>query len=210
MLITTQVNFDSTAVLEPSAGDAAAATNAHCPQAAAVHPFKWTDEQSDALRGFVGEGFSYSQSADKINARFGTDYSRNAAIGRANRIGLACPIRSGGSGPTEKRRRQEKFTRPKQFNTRPAMLSPETLKLRCLEMVPRNLSLLDLEKNDCRYAYGAGPFVFCGHPKIAGSSYCGTHFQLSRTSARPLTEEEQARRRATFIKSTHTNVWEAI
>lgn len=35
--------------------------------------------------------------------------------------------------------------------------------------------LLDLESDDCRYPFGDGPIVFCGHRTVAGSSYCLPH-----------------------------------
>ena len=45
----------------------------------------------------------------------------------------------------------------------------ETLNLRCVEIVPRHLSLIDLEIRDCRYPYGRDEegqaITFCGHPQ---------------------------------------------
>src|SRR4051812_17619035 len=55
---------------------------------------KWTIEQADALRLLVLENrMSYGVIAAKINEQFGTDYSRNAAIGRAGRMGLITPCK---------------------------------------------------------------------------------------------------------------------
>ena len=63
----------------------------------------WTPEHSDALREYLAKGMSYSQVADAINAKFKTAYSRNAALGRARRMGLAGPERTGKSrhGPKQ-------------------------------------------------------------------------------------------------------------
>jgi hypothetical protein len=47
----------------------------------------WAPEHSDALREFLAKGMSYSKAADAINAKFGTRYTRNAAIGRGKRMG---------------------------------------------------------------------------------------------------------------------------
>ena len=55
----------------------------------------WAPEHCDALREYLAKGMSYAEAADAINARFDTAYSRNAAIGRAKRMGLAVP------GPAE-------------------------------------------------------------------------------------------------------------
>ena len=51
--------------------------------------FSWEAAHSQALREYLAKGMSYSEIADAINARFGTAYSRNAAIGRAKRLGLS-------------------------------------------------------------------------------------------------------------------------
>ena len=53
----------------------------------------WQAAHSQALREYLAKGMSYSEIADAINAKFGTAYSRNAAIGRARRMGLAGPER---------------------------------------------------------------------------------------------------------------------
>ena len=57
------------------------------------------------------------------------------------------------------------------------------LKLRCVGIVPRHLSLLELEPGDCRYPYGGEAegeaITFCGHPRREGSSYCVSHFHLT-------------------------------
>jgi hypothetical protein len=53
----------------------------------------WTPQHSEALREYLARGMSYSKIADAINAKFKTAYSRNAAIGRARRMGLAGPQR---------------------------------------------------------------------------------------------------------------------
>jgi GcrA cell cycle regulator len=60
----------------------------------------------------------------------------------------------------------------------------ETVKLRCVEIDPRHLSLMDLEPGDCRYPYGGDEegeaITFCGHPQRRGTSYCAAHFHLTR------------------------------
>ena len=48
----------------------------------------WAPEQSKLLRELVARGLSYAEIANAINAKFRTCYSRNAAIGRAKRMGI--------------------------------------------------------------------------------------------------------------------------
>jgi GcrA cell cycle regulator len=62
----------------------------------------------------------------------------------------------------------------------------ETPALRCVDVEPRHLSLLELAVGDCRYPYGGDAegeaITFCGHPKREDSSYCPAHFHLTQGS----------------------------
>jgi GcrA cell cycle regulator len=150
----------------------------------------WAPEHSDALRKYLAKGMSYSEIANAINAKFKTAYSRNAAIGRAKRMGLAGhdrlddwpkPPLSTKVPPLRKLRERyaAEFMRPM-----PIFERTEAVKLRCVEIDPRHLSLIELQRGDCRYPYGGNgegePITFCGHPRREGSSYCGPHFHLTR------------------------------
>jgi GcrA cell cycle regulator len=156
----------------------------------------WEAEHSQALREYLAKGMSYSEIADALNARFGTAYSRSAAIGRAKRLGYPRPDRSTDSlQHWPKRPPRAKASRLHQPRERhvPEFMRPmpvfermEAPKLRCVEVVPpRHLSLVDLEPGDCRYPYGGDEegeaITFCGHPRREGSSYCAPHFHLTRT-----------------------------
>jgi GcrA cell cycle regulator len=152
----------------------------------------WQPEHSDALRDYLAKGLSYAEIARAINARFHTAYSRNATIGRARRMGIS-DLGQSGAPRRPKRRRKP---RPTQFDkmrkrraakprpSRPVLKRAAALKLRCVAIVPRHLSLLDLEPNDCRYPFGGDEdgeaITFCGHPRRQGSSYCVSHFHLTR------------------------------
>ena len=58
-----------------------------------MQSISWAPGHTDALREYLAKGMSYSEIAGAINAKFGTAFSRNAAIGRARRMGLAAPAR---------------------------------------------------------------------------------------------------------------------
>jgi GcrA cell cycle regulator len=154
----------------------------------------WEPEHSDALREYLAKGMSYSEIADAINAKFKTAYSRNAAIGRAKRMGVAGPKPPADlpghwpGRPSEakapplrklRERHSPEFVRPM-----PVFERTEKVKLRCVEIAPGHLSLIDLEHGDCRYPYGGDEdgeaITFCGHPRRQGSSYCTPHFHLTR------------------------------
>ena len=142
--------------------------------------FTWTPEQSAVLKSLLSAGLAYSEIAKTINEQFGVSFTRNAAIGRATRMGLVCPDKP--KAPPKPRkpsqhRMRERYD-PNSRRIMPIFESTGVIQLRCVEIVPRHLSLIDLEPGDCRYAYGEGPFTFCAHPKLATSSYCGPHHAL--------------------------------
>jgi GcrA cell cycle regulator len=157
-------------------------------QGEAMQSTNWTEEHSKALREFLESGMPYSRIADAINAKFQTAYSRNAAIGRAQRMGLAGSDRPNDRPelpPRAKARlhRLRERHAPESMLMMPRFEREETVKLRCVEIDPRHLSLMDLEPGDCRYPYGGDEegeaITFCGHPQLRGSSYCAAHFHLT-------------------------------
>ena len=157
-----------------------------------MQSFIWAPEHSDALRDCLSRGMSYGQAADAINARFGTEFTRSAAVGRAKRLGLkTAAARKTLPRPRRPRRRGESASKAPQKVVRPdAPAVPPTstepvkpLKLRCVGIRPRLLAFADLEPGDCRYPYGGEKegetYAFCGHSRIPRSSYCRPHHVLT-------------------------------
>jgi GcrA cell cycle regulator len=162
----------------------------------------WEEAHSAALREHVEKGMSFAEAARALNERFGTAYSRNAAIGRARRMGLPSPERA--KRVARPRPPKPAVARPNKRRKRAVSGSPggvevreraAALQLRCVAIDPRHLSLIELEAGDCRYPYGGDaegePITFCGHPRRDGSSYCVSHFHL--TSAPELRERAPAK-----------------
>ena len=156
----------------------------------------WEDAHSVALRELVEKGLSFKEIARALNERFGTAYTRNAAIGRARRLGLSTPKPAGPSGvfaaarkPDARKiceRRARVLAKPAPKLATPRLSTLEraaVLQLRCVAITPRHLALIELEPGDCRYPYGGDvegePITFCGHPRREGSSYCASHFHLT-------------------------------
>jgi GcrA cell cycle regulator len=155
----------------------------------------WAPEHCQALREYRARGMSYGQIAQALNAKFGTTYTRNAALGRGVRMGLP----SSGQ-PVRREKRFPEIRRPKRPRTTiteplprraaesaeaaPAVKPVKPVTLRCVGITPRLIPLIELTAGDCRYPYGGDtdgePITFCGHPKLPGSSYCGPHFHLTR------------------------------
>lgn len=159
-----------------------------------MEPGHWSSEHSDALRDYFLKGMSYAEIGRQINARFGTAYSRNAVVGRAKRLGLAAPARMTSPSVVPSllgeacllspgRQRLPYLNLPPKSALKPAA----PVKLRCVGVQPRLISLVQLEPGECRYPYGGDrdgeEIIFCGHPLQPGSSYCAPHLRLTRRPA---------------------------
>jgi GcrA cell cycle regulator len=151
----------------------------------------WAPEHSDMLRECLARGISFSRAAAAINAKFGTAYTRSAALGRGRRLGLAGSDRPDNwqkpSSRTNTKRRRKRGQRraPDLIWPMPPPQRAKTVKLRSVPIEPRYLALVDLEPGDCRYPYGGDAdgeaITFCGHPQSENSSYCTAHFHLTRS-----------------------------
>lgn len=138
----------------------------------------WTDERISELTRLYAEDYSASLIADALGG-----VSRQAVLAKVHRMGL--PRRGEGRHPTRELNYSGQRKTPPNVARKvgpppPRVPKADEIKLRCVEIVPRNLSLMDLEKGDCRYPYGDDTITFCGHPKMEGSSYCVPHFHLCR------------------------------
>lgn len=157
---------------------------------------KWTDEQSQFLRDLIGGGASFAVAAAEINARFNTSFTRNAAIGRAQRIGL-CSVRP----RIVKKERPVRQRKERLGRSDPAFYRPlrETITIRCAEVEPMRVGLLDLQPHHCRYPYGDHEFTFCGHTVVDGGSYCQPHTMLCTRDDRRGNRTEESSKRFAFI-----------
>lgn len=168
-----------------------------------MEPTNWAPEHSEELQYLLARGASYSEAAATINAKFSTCYTRNAALGRAKRMGIpGVDRRQPTSSPALQMRADEIPERPPpavrasefHWSIRPPVFERVTqARLRCVDVDPRHLALLELERDDCRYPYGGDEegeaITFCGHPRRDGSSYCAAHFRLTSD---PVASEECA------------------
>jgi len=161
----------------------------------AMQSTDWPAAHCEALREYFGKGMSYSDVAKAINAQFGTTYSRSATIGRARRMKICGPSRPkddrehrswfspGTREPTLRPPRESHVPKSKSRSPGPDPKRTTMPNLRCVEIAPRHLRLVDLETADCRYPYGGDEegeaITFCGHPRRPGSSYCTPHFHLT-------------------------------
>lgn len=165
----------------------------------------WTDERVHKLRELHAQQLSCAMMA----AELGSGVTRNAVIGKLHRLGLSSrgsTVHAGGVTQRQKRAKTENRKTIRivkangnsgQFRVMESAAS-ELQALRCVDVVPRNVSLLDLGPGECRYPYGDSNFTFCGHPAEDGYSYCAPHAVLSRSETRNLSEAGKEKRRRTL------------
>jgi GcrA cell cycle regulator len=156
-----------------------------------VEPANWAPAHCAALRTYAAKNLSYSEIADAINLKFGTNYSRSAVLGRARRMGLCdtSPTPASWRGPVSpvsaiSATLQRAEQRTPRLVRVPDFARTEAGPARCADVNPRHVALIDLGRGDCRYPYGGDaedePITFCGRPRRKGSSYCTPHFHLTR------------------------------
>ena len=153
---------------------------------------EWTDDRETKLRELHEGGLSASQIAFELG---GT--TRNAVIGKRARMKLA-PVNNPGkdnSPRAPRKHSQNKASAHVVFRivaangNSNAMRVVKSVKfdpapLRCVEVQPRHLTLMQLEPNDCRFPFGGdtegSSITFCGLPKRDDkTSYCASHHFLS-------------------------------
>ncbi len=158
----------------------------------------WTDEQTAVLIELIAAGKSSKEVAEALNAQFCTSHSKNAVIGKCNRLGLSRPDKPQRTPPKPREPRVRIVRVNSNSNAMRVTTSVQTeYKPRCIEIVPIAVALVDLEHEHCRFPYakgdsgypedGDGSTLFCGHPKMdpKASSYCFRHFHNCREESKP-------------------------
>src|SRR5437868_12107332 len=121
-----------------------------------MEPSNWASEHSDALRECFALQLSCREAAAAINRKFNTSYTRNAVLSRARRMGLmgaglpelppgATPGVVPGLCPLGETRPSEPGWR--RLHWPPVFEKAEMPELRCVEVEPRHLSLIELERD---------------------------------------------------------------
>ncbi|MFN8996688.1 MAG: GcrA family cell cycle regulator [Pseudomonadota bacterium] len=163
----------------------------------------WQQEATDLLIEHYKTGVTASASAKIINAKFGTQYTRNAIIGKRDRVGLgrANPIQShmmrdplakAALDAARRRKRAERLAKlelaeqsrqRKQEIQRLREAEAHAAKIEAVAPVKSFAkstvdAIMSLNFRSCRYpigGVGADDFHFCCEPQDEGSSYCKTH-----------------------------------
>lgn len=132
----------------------------------------WTDASIEQLRELWVAGFSAREIADRL----GEGATRNAVIGKANRMGLSKPTKSSIT------RRQKREAHEQEVQA-------------AVQMPPGGATVLTLTGSSCRWPVGhpgEAHFHFCGSKTAPGQPYCDQHARLAYQAPQP----RESRRRA--------------
>lgn len=165
----------------------------------------WTPEIDAELRKLVADGLSYQRIAETLNRKYRLEMTRNAAIGRATRIGIAITkvsakhkrvrraairrrhLASAKAAAIHKRMLAERQSVAAQLAALPAVPLPPSAP----DLEPLVASIADLEPHHCRYTGDDRNFRFCGREKLAGLSWCAHHarrvFAVAPAASKPVT-----------------------
>ena len=143
-------------------------------------PSPWTEELTAHLKVLWTAGLSCSQ----IAAELPWTFTRNAVIGRVHRLGLEGrpknnPFKTSPQHQLERIRLKNERRRVRRAVDKPAVIPHGSRPIICLDVDPRNITLHELQDDECRWPAGEGPYLFCGTPTFDGSSYCCGHFHAS-------------------------------
>jgi GcrA cell cycle regulator len=156
----------------------------------------WTSERIELLKRSLHAGLSCSQIAREIGV------TRNAIIGKRNRLGLSRP--KDVIGRQLEQRRAVRLARPKTSRTwrprRPRLdVFAQHERLMAVfsrpqppaEDIPihsgRGCTLLELSQGKCRWPIsspGSNDFCFCGNEPVKGLPYCLGHARIAYRSTR--------------------------
>lgn len=127
-----------------------------------AHEFDWTEERVDTLKRMWDAGKSQAEIADAIGCP-----SRSAIGGKIHRLGISRQVE-----------RKPKPPRPERQRGRPArtylpQCDAEPFESRAV-LPEGRLTFAELTNAVCHFPVGAPPYLFCGEPAVAASSYCAS------------------------------------
>jgi len=134
----------------------------------------WTTERVAMLRSYFNAGLSCAQIANEIGV------SRNAVIGKMNRLGLSRGRRTAAPGVP---RAASSPRRPHVLTQRIALKALFAAEPVVTDVVsPEPCSLFNLTARKCRWpigSVGTPEFNFCGNSTADGVSYCTGHARMA-------------------------------
>lgn len=155
----------------------------------------WTAERVITVRKLWKEGWSASQISIELGGA-----TRNAVIGKLNRLGLTADSRLPGTMITAPSRAPRNNYRPDGYRRKalpkgePSLIYEPPALIAAIERSEAACTFAELSKGMCRYPYGepqAPDFAYCG--RSAKGTYCAGHHRLCYTTPPP--RQDRASRR---------------
>lgn len=143
----------------------------------------WTPAAVAHLRAEFAKGVSGALIAESLHAELGILVSRNAIMGKLNRLGI-----KRGDAPVTLSRTPRPRKPKNAIDAKIADIREQLSVAPKSEPQFRCVGLLDLTHDMCRYPHGdpgQEGFGFCGEQTFAGTSWCPFHFRIThvRTAA---------------------------
>jgi len=172
------------------------------------HPLQWQDKHDAFILECRLDGLSAAQTAERLNEAHGTYVTRNAIIGRWNRLNAP---------PLVKPSKPATVAKPKVRKSRAAnqprppvplrvyhLAQPSRAKLVGVIAVKDELrktavTLMELKHSHCRYLLDTDEGedrLYCGDVALDGGSYCQDHHRLCY---KPVSQATSGERRAAYI-----------
>lgn len=131
--------------------------------------FPWDEHWHQELKRMLAEGLLAKSIATALTAASGVECTRNAVIGKTNRLGIAGETKSSRTRLEHKEEAAARAEAKAQIE-RERAVQPEGF---------NNICIPDLKNGHCRYPVaGAGrDTVFCGEDRGAGP-YCEYHHEI--------------------------------
>ena len=146
---------------------------------------QWTAEAIEDLKRLALEGRSASAIAAALGAA-----SRNAVIGKANRIGIKLNGGGRAARPAAGTAGADRKQMPAAAHPKPAFRNWMAAGTAAAAEVaaPRRISFEDMREIACRWPLGdprSADLVYCGLERIEGHSYCAGHCRLAYRPPKP-------------------------
>lgn len=162
----------------------------------------WSDAVIARLKSLHSDDMAFSKIAEILNREFKIKLSRNAAIGKARRLGLVTRKPQPNSVVTPRRprvRRAMAYSAPRKSTLD---LADEMLARDPVQDLPPDESTFavtfdQLRDPHCRWPLGdpsTATFQYCGAEKMKEGPYCARHHRLAYHKHVRLTEDERLRR----------------
>ena len=155
--------------------------------------FSWSEESVIQLKALIAEKHSAGRIAAILSGLLKVRISKNSVIGKCHRDGIELAQTRGGRprNPDGIPRGKRRSVLRVQFGR---CVAPPILQAAVMPVKPLNIALVDLEKHHCRevMASDGAMALFCGHEKVAGSSYCAFHQAINWMPVTPVTPKQPA------------------